>query len=183
MPIRKRRRHHDDHLHPNAERLMELLIEWTATGEASGELEAVAALLSRHLRRQYGDRECTDEALCCMDRRYRRTEPDPCSGLCDADVLRASQLQHSVQYVDRDGHLARLSPVRLRTQPLADDALPARDIALHQGAPVIPDARCQPRRPRSAIHRRCASRCVGAISAAWLGTAFARGGTPRAASG
>src|SRR4051794_22974543 len=37
---------------------------------------------------------------CCMDRRYGRTEPDPCSGLCDADVLRASQLQHSVQYVD-----------------------------------------------------------------------------------
>src|SRR3954463_16086549 len=35
-------------------------------------------------------------------------------------------------------HLARLSPVRLRTQPIADDALPARDIALHEGAPVIP---------------------------------------------
>src|SRR3954469_24445454 len=36
---------------------------------------------------------------CCMDRRYGRTEPDPCSGLCDGDVLRASQLQHSVQHV------------------------------------------------------------------------------------
>src|SRR3954451_13421041 len=35
-------------------------------------------------------------APCCMDRRYGRTEPDPCSGSCDADVLRASQLQHSV---------------------------------------------------------------------------------------
>src|SRR3954464_847826 len=42
---------------------------------------------------------------CCMDRRDGRTEPDPCSGSCDADVLRASQLQHSVQYVDRDGHV------------------------------------------------------------------------------
>jgi hypothetical protein len=59
-------------------------------------------------------------------------------GLCDADVLRASQLQHSVQYVDRDGHLARLSPVRLRTQPVTDDALPARDIGLHQSAPAVP---------------------------------------------
>src|SRR4051812_34683803 len=74
----------------------------------------------------------------CMGRGYRRTEPDRCSGLCDADVLRASPLQHSVQHVGRDGHLARLSPVRLRTQPIADDALPARDIALHESTPVIP---------------------------------------------
>src|SRR3954447_18803440 len=40
----------------------------------------------------------------CMDRRCGRTEPEPCSGLCDADVLRASQLQHSVQHVGREGH-------------------------------------------------------------------------------
>ena len=46
---------------------------------------------------------------CCMDRRCGRTEPDPCSGLCDADVLRASQLQHSVQHVGRDGHLDRVA--------------------------------------------------------------------------
>src|SRR3954451_3706153 len=46
-----------------------------------------------------------------------------------------------------------------------------------------PEARCQPMRPRSAIHRRCASRRVGVISAASLGTAFARGGTTTAAAG
>src|SRR3954454_13826802 len=54
-----------------------------------------------------------------MGRRCGRTEPDPCSGLYDTDVLRAPQLQHSVQHVGRDGHLARLTPVRLRTQPIA----------------------------------------------------------------
>src|SRR4051812_19752944 len=70
----------------------------------------------------------------------RRTEPDPYSGLYDADVFRASQLQHSVQHVGRDGHLARLSPLRLRPQPIADDALPARDIGLHESAPAI--SRC-----------------------------------------
>src|SRR3954462_12761102 len=48
---------------------------------------------------------------------------------------------------------------------------------------LYPEVFCQPRRPRSAIHRRCASRCVGAVSAALLGTAFARGGTTTAASG
>src|SRR3954454_16280365 len=78
------------------------------------------------------------EAPCCMDRWCGRTEPDPCSGSCDADVLRAPEIQHSVQHVGRDGHLARLSPVRLRTEPLADDTLPARDIGFHESAPVIP---------------------------------------------
>src|SRR4051812_2684095 len=75
---------------------------------------------------------------CCTDRRYGRTEPDPCSGLCDADVLRASQLQHSVQYVGGDRHLGRLTPVRLEAQPVTDDALPSRDVGLHQSAPVVP---------------------------------------------
>src|SRR5215217_7673146 len=74
----------------------------------------------------------------CMDRRCGRTEPEPCSGSCDADVLRASQLQHSVQHVGSDRHLARLSPIRLRTEPITDDALPSRDVSLHQGAPVVP---------------------------------------------
>src|SRR3954451_23449978 len=48
---------------------------------------------------------------------------------------------------------------------------------------LYPDARCQPMRPRSAIHRRCRSRCVGAVPAVSLGTAFARGGTITAAAG
>ena len=48
---------------------------------------------------------------------------------------------------------------------------------------LYPDVRCQPMRPRSAMQRRCASRCVGAVSAALLGTAFARGGTMTAATG
>src|SRR4051794_16886447 len=74
---------------------------------------------------------------CCMDRWCGRTEPDPCSGSCDADVLRAFQVEHSVQHVGRDGHLARLTLVRLEAQPLADDALPARDVGLHESAPVI----------------------------------------------
>ena len=82
--------------------------------------------------------ELLSEPPCCTDRRCGRTEPDPCSGSCDADVLRAPEIQHSVQHVGRDGHLARLTPVRLRTKLLADDALPARDIDLHESSPAIP---------------------------------------------
>src|SRR3954451_10325366 len=48
---------------------------------------------------------------------------------------------------------------------------------------LYPDTLCQPIRPRSARHRRWASRCVGAVSAVSLGTAFARGGTTTAAAG
>src|SRR3712207_1615937 len=33
---------------------------------------------------------------CCMGRRCGRTEHGPCSGSCDADVLRASELEHAV---------------------------------------------------------------------------------------
>ena len=50
--------------------------------------------------------------LCCMGRRCGRTEPDPCSGSGNADVLRASEVEHSVQHVGGDGHLGRLPAVR-----------------------------------------------------------------------
>src|SRR4051812_46912756 len=48
---------------------------------------------------------------------------------------------------------------------------------------LYPEAFCQPRRPRSARHRRCRSLCVGGVSAVSLGPAFARGGTITAAAG
>src|SRR4051794_38416586 len=36
--------------------------------------------------------------------RCGRTEPDPCSGSYDADVFRASEVQHPVQHLGGDGH-------------------------------------------------------------------------------
>src|SRR5688500_17931792 len=78
------------------------------------------------------------ESPCCMGRRCGRTEPDPCSGSCDADVVRAPELEHAVQRVGGDAHFGRLAPIGLRAQPVADDALPARHVGLHQSAPVVP---------------------------------------------
>src|SRR3954468_7827119 len=63
--------------------------------------------------------------------------PYPCSGSCGADILGASEVQHSVQHVGGDRHLGRLSPIRLRTQPVTDDAFPSRDVILHQSTPVV----------------------------------------------
>jgi hypothetical protein len=52
-------------------------------------------------------------APCCMGGRCGRIEPYPCSGSCGADILRASEVEHSVQHVGGDRHLDRLSPVGL----------------------------------------------------------------------
>ena len=48
---------------------------------------------------------------------------------------------------------------------------------------LYPDALCHLMRPCWAMCRRWLSRCVGAVSAVSLGTAFARGGMTTAASG
>jgi len=58
---------------------------------------------------------------------------------------------------------------------VTDHSLVAADIGLHQGTPIVTNARCQPMRPRSAISCRCWSRLVGALSAVALGTALERG--------
>src|SRR4051794_22067396 len=42
---------------------------------------------------------------CCTDQGWGRNDPSPVLGSCDADGLRASQLQHAVQDMDRHVHL------------------------------------------------------------------------------
>src|SRR5215210_8875689 len=73
-----------------------------------------------------------------MGRRIGRTEPYPGCGSRDADVFRASEVQHTVQHVSGDGHFGRLPAVRLRPEPVSDDALPSRDVSLDQGTIVVP---------------------------------------------
>jgi transposase len=57
---------------------------------------------------------CGSAWLCCTDRPCGRTGPYPCPGSCDADVLRAPEIEHAVQHADSDRHLGRLAPVRAR---------------------------------------------------------------------
>src|SRR4051812_39897612 len=63
---------------------------------------------------------CTDQGAGAMD-------PYPVLGSCDADGLRASQLQHAVQDLDGDVHLSRPTLVRTRAQPVPDHALEPAD--------------------------------------------------------
>src|SRR5205823_5675964 len=103
--------------------------------------------------------------------------------LCNADGNRASQLQHTVQDADGDGHFSEMTIVLATAQPIADHLLVAPDGGLDPAACVVADTFCQPIRPFSAILRRWRSRCVGLVSAVSLSTAVARGGTITAASG
>jgi hypothetical protein len=69
-------------------------------------------LTSDEVRRAYDHGLTT----CCMGRQQcGRTEPYPCSGSCNADILWASQVEHTVQHVSGNGHLGRLTLVRLET--------------------------------------------------------------------
>ena len=54
-------------------------------------------------------------APCCTGRRYGHNEPKPCFGSCDADVIRTSEVKHSVQHAGRDGHFGSLTAIRLET--------------------------------------------------------------------
>src|SRR5437588_1481875 len=101
---------------------------------------------------------------------------------CDADVARASQLQHTVQDVDSNCHFGRLTLVGLRAQRMTDDPFPAADIGFHQGTPVVPCG-FLPTHAAMFGNRLQMPRGVGAVSAVSLGTAFERGGTMTAASG
>src|SRR5215203_6508887 len=56
------------------------------------------------------------------------------SGSGDADVIRASQVQHAVEHVDRHVHLGRPTLIRMRAQPVADHSFPSRYGALGPGA-------------------------------------------------
>src|SRR4051794_10500213 len=65
--------------------------------------------------------------------------PLPRPGSSGADVIRASELQHAVEHVDRHVHLSRPTLVRTRAQPVPDHALEPADGGLGPGA------RCSPR--------------------------------------
>src|SRR3954462_10230235 len=93
--------------------------------------------------------------------------PTP-SGSGDADVLRASQLLHAVEHVDRHVHLGRPTLIRMRAQPVADHLLPSANGGLGLGAFRVP-GRCLPG----------PAPVLGDV----LEVAVARGGTTTAASG
>src|SRR3954469_24972888 len=73
----------------------------------------------------------------CMDQGCGRNAPYPVLGSCDAGGLRASQLQHAVQDLDRHVHLSRPTLIRTRAQPVPDHALEPADGGLGPGARVV----------------------------------------------
>src|SRR4051795_1867944 len=89
--------------------------------------------LSAEVLRYRRERWVTPAAVCCMDQGCGRNDPFPVLGSCDADGLRASQLQHAVQDLDGDVHLGRPTLIRTRAQPVPDHALEPADGGLGAG--------------------------------------------------
>src|SRR4051812_21937031 len=120
---------------------------------------------------------------CCTDHGWGRNDPYPVLGSCDADVGRASQLQHAVQDLDRHVHLRRPTLVCVRAQPIPDHALVASDGGLGAGPVRVPGRHLPPPAAPLSDELKVRSRWVGAVSAVALGTAVERGGTMTAAAG
>src|SRR5437868_7370485 len=74
----------------------------------------------------------------CTDQGCGRNDPYPVLGSCDAGGLRASQLQHAVQDLDRYVHLSRPTLIRTRAQPVPDHTLEPADGGLGPGTLIIP---------------------------------------------
>src|SRR3954454_1885341 len=63
--------------------------------------------------------------------------PSPRRWSGDADGVRASKVEHSVEDLGGDGDLGGSGLVAVETQPVTDDPLPARELALNAGSFVI----------------------------------------------
>ena len=63
--------------------------------------------------------------------------PQPRSRSGGADIVRASQLQHTVERVDSHLHLGRATLLRMRAQLVPDHLLPAPDCRLGQRSPRV----------------------------------------------
>ena len=67
-----------------------------------------------------------------------RRQPLPTFSLGDADGVRASEVDHAVQNLDRDGNLSIPPVLGLEPQAVADHALPTTEEGLDPRAHVVP---------------------------------------------
>ena len=92
-----------------------------------------------------------------------------------------SKVEHSVEDLGRDDDLGSPGLVAVETQPITDDLLPARELALDTGSFIIAAVPLPSRPPFSGD---CLDVAVAlGVSAVALSTASARGGTTITASG
>src|SRR5215207_6680832 len=114
-------------------------------GGAGVHVEYLSQALAKRIAvevRCFGDQEITGVAV-LHGSGMRAQLPQPCLGSGDADVGRASELQHAVQDLDGDGRLGRPTLVRVRGQPVPDQALVAPNGCLGAGplrvsGPLLP---------------------------------------------
>lgn len=111
--------------------------------------------------------------LCCSEVISVAGNPFPAFGLRDANGVRASEVEHAVQDPDRDGDFGVPHRGPAEPQAVADDAFPAAEERLDQGADVV---------SRVFLPRQAAVLGNVLEVPVALGTAVERGGTTTAAS-
>src|SRR3954468_17125811 len=74
---------------------------------------------------------------CCMEEEEASEPPVPHCWSGDADGVRASKVEHSVEDLGGDGDLGGAGLVAVETQPVTDDLLPTRELALNAGSFVV----------------------------------------------
>ena len=119
----------------------------------------------------------------CADRLPERRDPNPVRGQAMRTYFgRPNSSMRLRAWTATPTSVARHSSLRERNpSPITCFHLPIAASA-RERLPY-PDRLCHPMRPCAAMSWRWRSRWVGALSAVWLGTAVARGGTMISASG
>ncbi len=90
---------------------------WTQVQALTAQVQTLAARVAELEAKLGGPPKTPDNSSlrrCCMGRRDGRVEPSPDRGSCDADGVRAPQLQHAVEDMDSDVYLGRPALVRVR---------------------------------------------------------------------
>src|SRR4051812_22535723 len=119
-----------------------------------------------------------------MDQRGGHIDPNSRRGSCDADGLRASELEHAVQSTNGDRDFCGLTIVCARTERIADHPFVARDRRLRLGPGVVAGSlRPAPTATFGAQLQMPVALGRRGRGGLPLGTALARGGTTTAASG
>ena len=118
-----------------------------------------------------------------MDQGDGHIDPSSRRGSCDADGLRASELEHAVQSTNGNGHLGGLTTLRARTECIADHPFVARDRRLYLGSGVVAGSLLPADTATLGDQLQMPVALVGSVAAVSLGTALVRGGTTTAASG
>jgi hypothetical protein len=117
-----------------------------------------------------------------VDQSHARNDPISRLRSDDADIVRTSRRQHSVEDMDRHANFTYMTFVYTGAQAVTHPLFPSSDRRLDLSTPVVAGG-LLPRQAAALGDALEVTRSVGAVAALSLSTAVLRGGTITAVSG